>query len=441
MEQIILDIAVIIAWVFATYCLFTRANHWKLMNILSIVALAVFIILALVSVVQWSFRWYGLAVLLFIWAMLGVWALIRKKTETDTFDAKRVIRWAVRTMLLLVVVMIPALIFPQTQLPPPTGKHPVATVNYTYTDKSRIETFTNSSENREVNVEFWYPQDGGGPYPLVVFSHGTSAMKLSNYSTFMNLASNGYVVCSIDHPYMSLFTVDDKGHRAIINFSYLQQYTDFANGKDDAATMYKLEHEWMAIRIADINFVVDTILANANNSGSDSVYRLVDPTKIGLMGHSLGGESAAQVARQRTDISAVVNLDADLAGEYVDFVNGKTVLNNTVYPVPILNLLTDALALPIAKVSDAKDTIAVEHVTATDPNAFEVHLAGTNHFSVTDMPLISPTLVWLINTSVPAASGQSVDPYGTVEKMNDLILKFFNTYLKGYGNFTTAGTN
>ena len=108
-------------------------------------------------------------------------------------------------MLLLVVIAVtPALIFPQYKLPKMTGKHEVATVNYTYTDQSRIETFTNTGENRKVNVEFWYPKDAGGKYPLVVFSHGAFGMKTSNTSTFMELASNGYVVCSIDHPYHSL---------------------------------------------------------------------------------------------------------------------------------------------------------------------------------------------------------------------------------------------
>ena len=33
------------------------------------------------------------------------------------------------------------------------------------------------------------------------------------------------------------------------------------------------------------------------------------------MGHSLGGAASAQVARERNDINAVVNLDADLHGE------------------------------------------------------------------------------------------------------------------------------
>jgi dienelactone hydrolase len=213
-----------------------------------------------------------------------------------------------------------------------------------------------------------------------------------------------------------------------------------ANGKYDAATNYKLNHEWMALRIADIKFVLDTILSNVKNPSSGMVYQLIDPAKIGLMGHSLGGESAAQVARERNDIGAVVNLDADMAGEYVDFVNGKEVLNDTVYPVPILNILADDLVRLISVIPDAKDVIAEKHVTATAPNAFEVHLAGTNHFSVTDMPLISPFLVYMLNASVPNAGGQMTDPLSTIEKMNDLVLKFFNAYLKGEGTFTSSGT-
>ena len=107
------------------------------------------------------------------------------------------------------------------------------------------------------------------------------------------------------------------------------------------ATEFKLEQKWMQLRIADINFVLDTILARAKDAGSDAVYQLIDPEKIGLMGHSLGGESSAQVARERNDIDAVINLDADLAGEYLDFVDGKDVMNDKVYPVPILTILAD----------------------------------------------------------------------------------------------------
>jgi dienelactone hydrolase len=440
MGTTILIIAFIVEIAFATYCIVMKSNQRRVRNFMRIGALAAFVLLALVSVIHWGFRWYGLATLLLIWAALGAWALIGKKAENADYKTRRIIRLALRTLLLVFVAIIPVLVFPQNKLPPMTGTHPVATVNYTYTDQNRIETFTNTGENREVNVEFWYPDDGGGPYPLVVFSHGTSAMKISNTSTFMDLASNGYVVCSIDHPYHSLFTIDDTGKRTMIDNAYLQEYMNAANGKYDAATNYKLNHEWMALRIADINFVLDTILANVKDTGSGAVYQLIDPEKIGLMGHSLGGESSAQVARERNDIGAVVNLDADMAGEYVDFVNGREVLNDTVYPVPILNILADDLVRLIAVIPDAKDIIAEKHVTATAPNAFEVHLAGTNHFSVTDMPLISPFLVSMINASVPKAGGQAVDPYDTVEKMNDMVLQFFNAYLKGEGSFIPSGS-
>jgi dienelactone hydrolase len=213
-----------------------------------------------------------------------------------------------------------------------------------------------------------------------------------------------------------------------------------SNGKYDGATNFKLEHEWMNLRIADINFVLDTILAQTKVAGSDAVYQLIDPEKIGLMGHSLGGESSAQVARERNDIDAVINLDSDLAGEYLDYVDGKEVMNAKVYPVPILTILSDTLERLIAAIPDANTVVAVKHVTATAPNAFQVHLTGTDHMSMTDLPLISPFLVSMINASVPKAGGHEVDALSTIEKMNDIVLQFFNVYLKGEGTFTYSGT-
>ena len=340
--------------------------------------------------------------------------------------------------MLVLIVLIPAFIFPQYTPPKVTGNHAVATVNYTYTDTSRIETFTNTGENSKVNVEFWYPQDGDGKYPLVVFDHGIMGMKTSNTSTFLELASNGYVVCSIDHPYLSLFTTDDRGHTTIINNAYLQQFMDVSNGKYAGETSTRLEQKWMNWRISDINFVLDTILAKTKDTGSGAVYQMVDPGKIGLMGHSLGGESSAQVARERSDISAVVNLDADLAGEYVDYRDGKFVLNDKPYPVPILTILSDTLVRLIDAVPDPNN-LALNHVNATAPQAYQVHFAGTDHMSFTDVPLTMPLLVSIINSSVPKAGGHEADPLATIEKMNDLVLKFFNAYLKGEGNFTAAG--
>jgi dienelactone hydrolase len=163
--------------------------------------------------------------------------------------------------------------------------------------------------------------------------------------------------------------------------------------------------------------------------------------KIGLMGHSLGGESVAQVARERNDIDAVINLDADLGGEYLDYVDGKYVMNDTVYPVPILTIFSDTLARLIDAVPDASTTVAVRHVSATAPNAYEVHIAGTDHQSLTDLAIVSPFLVSLITSSVPkAGGGETADKVHVIETMNDMVLAFFNVYLKGEGSFTYKGT-
>ena len=114
------------------------------------------------------------------------------------------------------------------------------------------------------------------------------------------------------------------------------------------------------------------------------------------MGHSLGGSSVGLVARQRGDIGAVVLLDADLQGEYVAYADGKYTLNDDVYPVPLLAIMADDMVRLIDQIPDAQDIVAIEHVTATAPNAYRVHITGTDHQSVTDLALTSPFFVSII---------------------------------------------
>jgi dienelactone hydrolase len=447
MGTMILIIALVVEAAFAAFCMITKSNQPKVKSYFRIGAFAAFALFTLVSVIQWSFRWYALAALLTVWAALGAWTLIRRKAPKNGYKTTSIMLKAVGTPLLVFLVLTPALIFPQHRLPRVTGKHPVATVYYTYTDKNRIETFSNTGENRMVNVEFWYPandghpQDGGEKYPLVMFSPGSFGTKTSNASTFMELASNGYVVCSIDHPYHALFTRGADGRPVIMNLSFYQEVVDVNNGKYDEATEFKLEKKWMLLQTADINFVLDTVLAQAQEAGSDPVYQLIDTEKIGLMGHSLGGESSAEVARERGDIQAVVNLDADLGGEYLDYVDGKYVMNDTPYTVPILTILADDMVRLLDAIPDARDVVAVQHISASAPNAYEVHITGTDHQSLTDLPIISPVLVSVMTSSVKkAGGGETADKYYVLEKMNDLVLTFFNSYLKGEGSFSPART-
>jgi hypothetical protein len=167
MGNSILISALVMEAVFAAYCMITKSDRQKARGFLRIGALAAFVLLTVVSVIHWSFRWYLLAALLFVWAAPGVWTLARKKAENKEYRAGRTLVRAVAALLLVCIAVTPALIFPQHTLPKMTGKHTVATVQFTYVDTSRAETFAHTGENRKVNVEFWYPQDPGGRYPLI----------------------------------------------------------------------------------------------------------------------------------------------------------------------------------------------------------------------------------------------------------------------------------
>jgi hypothetical protein len=206
-------------------------------------------------------------------------------------------------------------------------------------------------------------------------------------------------------------------------------------------TAYQLEQKWLKLRTDDMNFVLDTIIKNAKDNSTEKVYQLIDASKIGLIGHSLGGAASAKLGRERKDIAAVINLDGDLLGEEVDFVDGKPVINHKIYPVPLLSIYTDTMKKLMDSVTDPDIVIPQKLISATAPNAYEVYIAGTDHMSLTDLPLVSPFLVNMISNSIKkSGGGHEADKYYVIETMNRIVLEFFNCNLKGKGIFQSAGT-
>lgn len=133
-------------------------------------------------------------------------------------------------LLLYCFALTPAILFPQYTEPQVTGSYTVTTSQYSWTDESRIETYSDTGENRSVTVKFWYPTEAGS-YPLVVFSHGSTGVIDSNTSTFTELASNGYVVASIGHPYQAMMVEDVNGNITPIDMEFLNQVMG-DNGKN-----------------------------------------------------------------------------------------------------------------------------------------------------------------------------------------------------------------
>ena len=107
----------------------------------------------------------------------------------------------------------------------------------------------------------------------------------------------------------------------------------------------------MQLRTADISLCSIRSSNVPTTPAPARVYQLVDTEKIGLIGHSMGGAASVQVGRDRQDIDAVINLDGDMLGEYRDVVDGRPVIDEAAYPVPILSIYTDDMEQLFARIS------------------------------------------------------------------------------------------
>ena len=328
---------------------------------------------------------------------------------------------------------------------PVSGSLPIREASAILIDHGRTDPFEKDRSFREVPVHCFYPEPNGdhaGRVPLVVFSHGAFGYYKSNYSTYQELASNGYVVAALDHPHHAFFTKNTRGKRVFVDGSFFKVVRG-GGGDLDAQQEYELYSGWTALRAADVNFVLDELKAAAERGAADdswffsdkdgeavlSVLSILDADRIGVMGHSLGGATAVEIGRQRDDVSAVIDLDGTMLGEYSGVENDTLTVREEVYTVPVLdfcawdqyNRLKDFLAQGGRYPND----VLIRGASA----GFTAVVRGTKHMDFTDLPLFSPFL------GKKLGKGER-DTAEAMTIINSLVLKFLNCYLKGEGVFT-----
>jgi len=433
MGKVIIIITLIFEIVFMTYCIKTKDNQKEVRNWIRVSSFVIFMGLTITPLINWSFRWYLLGANLLVFFIMGVVRLFTNKFGKKPYKKWRIVSKGMAIFLLFIFVTMPAIIFPQYKDPIITGKYKIGQASYTFIDTNRIETFNNTGENRKLNIEFWYPEEAKGKYPLIIFSHGAFGVKMSNTSTFMELASNGYVVCSIDHPYHAAGTIDDNGKLTIGSNEFVQEVV--AANKDfySSEEQLKIYKKWMDLRTGDINFIIETIFQNTKYN-TDKVYELIDTNKIGLMGHSLGGAASVELGRERDDIGGVINLDGTMLGEYKANGDGEPTIKEEPYHIPLLNFYSEYV---INEIVDKPEYVYPnKYISSISPQAFEVCIKGSNHMSYTDLPLFSPFLAKQLSGISGGSTKANVDEYYCIETMNSLVLDFFNCYLKEEGTFS-----
>ncbi len=176
-----------------------------------------------------------------------------------------IIAGSIVLLLAAVIILVPKLLFTDYEGLPTTGPYEVKQVSAILVDEKRLETFEEDGSYREVPVYFYYPdvtESAAGEqkeFPLVIFSHGAFGYYQSNTSTYMELASHGYVVISLDHPYHSFFTKDTAGKTITVNPEFLQQVMYLNENGTSEDEIIALSHEWLDLRLGDMSFALDSV--------------------------------------------------------------------------------------------------------------------------------------------------------------------------------------
>ena len=134
----------------------------------------------------------------------------------------------------------------------------------------------------------------GAPYPLIIYSHGGICCGIQSLFYTENLASYGYVVAAPDHQ-DSWNCKSDSGPVRADQFGW--SITSLGHRYQPAgrrvAQAVLDTYDWR-FRIREISAAIDYLLAA--NSRPGPAQGLIDPEKIGMTGHSVGGWDALMEA-------------------------------------------------------------------------------------------------------------------------------------------------
>ncbi len=423
-----------------------RKREWRRNRLAAAgIELVVFLCTVLLPGVDLGFRFKGLLFMLILrCAVFGLLFLIKGKKEEGNKRPVGAAASMVWGALLFLLSMIPAFLFTGYAGRETTGAYQTAMGKAILIDQSREEGFETDGSKREVPIYLFYPQNAGQgeQFPLVLFSHGAFGFYASNMSTYMELASHGYVVVSMDHPYHAFVTTDTDGRTITVSPEFMSNV--FAVNGEEAAEeeILRLSHEWLALRTEDMDFVIDTLKAAKDEGRLSDCWHLdetdgeeimgivnsMDCDKIGVMGHSLGGAASVAIGRERDDISAVIDLDGTMLGEELAYENGAYLFNTELYGTPILSVNSE---------SHQKDSMAAgmdyvnNVVLANAADGQSTYFVGSAHMNFTDLPLFSPALASLLGTG-------TIDPDRCISLVNEIVLNYMDCYLKGEGNFRVA---
>ncbi len=301
----------------------------------------------------------------------------------------------------LIGLAAPAAAQGPAQIIPPTGPHAVGHTAFRWTDGARPELHTEDPDDaRAVLVDVWYPADpvpgaapvplfgpalaglysqmlglednpvaairanaipgapiatAGAPYPVVVFDPGFSESPRHYAILIEDLASRGFVVFALSHPYVTGVVEFPDGE--IIEPLTHTQLSRLWAPRD----IY--EGEFRGMWLPDVQFALDQIAAlNRPVIGGMFAGRL-DLDRLGLIGHSQGARTAAQVCLLDSRCRGAINLDGAHSAE-VELEFGK----------PYMRILADrGIDAFAANFEHSLEALAADYYVLMIPHTQHMH--------------------------------------------------------------------
>ncbi|MEV0356886.1 hypothetical protein AB0H71_12560 [Nocardia sp. NPDC050697] len=338
----------------------------------------------------------------FVWQRVPAYVLLGVATWLLVRTPRRTLPAALLVGALVPVATAVWAVPPVPRLPAPDGAYPVGSTVFRWVDESRPEPATaDPGDHRNVVVQAWYPakfgsvprqylyMDGHGNlpatisgvpsmlfsryhlidthagadvpladdrarWPVLLFSPGYGAPRAVYTGLLTELASRGFVVLAVDHPYEVAVTELADGTVA----------HGVANSGSDAEMAAQL-----AVRTSDLSFALDQIGATET-----LLTGHIDTTRVAAAGHSFGGAAAASALAHDPRVIAAANIDGTLYGD----------LPEQRLPGPFLLIDSDpALTGHSTAYTDGNRTL----IAGLQAGGYRYTIGGTDHIGFTDAPL------------------------------------------------------
>ena len=408
-------------------------------------------LLMLVHLAVEGYRWQMIP-LYVMTTVIAISSWIRIRSSTDW---KPIVSYL--TLFPLAVSIACPILLPVPVIPAPDGPYKVGTKFYELTNSSRKELYSGRDEARRFQIQVWYPAEpspsdkragwmnhadifarslardelhlpsffldhlalvklpaykdakvaaSSEGYPVILFSHGWNGFNAQNTSQALQLASHGFVVVTVQHPYGAVVTVFNDGTIAKNNPAALPMDTPDAE-YDLAAD--KLVNQWSG----DLAYALD-FMTQQNSDSSSPYFNKLNLERVGAYGHSTGGGAAIQFCGTDPRCKALLGQDPFMRPVSTE------VLENGVTQ-PAFFMFSQAWA-------DEVDSLNNRQFRPFYGNSKKamgaISIDGTTHYDFSDLPLLSP-LAPQLGLKGPI-NGKRVTTI-----VNDYLLSFFEPTLHG----------